>query len=103
MPSTSVTRRQRWLMCRLRQAPPAVAAWVCADSPATERPEWRSHALHDTRAGDVHPTELRSGRSFGGVHLAFEQRFLRPKSKCASKELPGSGWYVTNRPREEMT
>jgi phage N-6-adenine-methyltransferase len=88
-------------MSRLRQRPPAVAAWVRPDSPATERPDLGSHVLRQGRAVGM-PARCNPGNwRDRGVHLAFEQRFLRPKSKCASKELPGSGWYVTNRPRED--
>ena len=40
---------------RLRQAPPAVAAWVRPNTPATERPDLGSHTLRQGRAEDVPP------------------------------------------------
>jgi hypothetical protein len=40
-------------MSRLRQPPPAVAAWVRPDSPATERPDLDRHAPTQGRARGV--------------------------------------------------
>jgi hypothetical protein len=75
---------------RLRQAPPAVAAWVRANTPATERPDLGSHALRQGRATDVPPPPFGLNADLAaGCTLLLNQR-PEATSKAHGRNAPHS-------------